>query len=142
MTYSYLTFHFVFLLAHSKIQVFSHLVESLVFVPIIVGIHFFLVEFFSDQLLAFMVLLMVWMGEVFSVLSLRSRASIRYFPKLFCGYFYLFHVYFFCFPYGFRCVLLLHSSYVMYFYLYMFFGGVFLALCVGCEITTHESLKN
>lgn len=83
-------------------QVFSHLVESLVFVPIIVGIHFFLVEFFSDQLLAFMVLLMVWMGEVFSVLSLRSRASIRYFPKLFCGYFYLFHVYFFCFPYGFR----------------------------------------
>lgn len=48
-----------------------------------------------------MVLLMVWMGEVFSVLSLRSRASIRYFPKLFCTYFYLFHIYFFCFPYGF-----------------------------------------
>jgi hypothetical protein len=32
--------------------VFSHLVESLVFVPIIVGIHFFLVEFFSDQLVS------------------------------------------------------------------------------------------
>jgi hypothetical protein len=33
--------------------------------------------------------------------SLRSKASIRFFPKLFCGYFYLFHIYFFCFPYGF-----------------------------------------
>ena len=32
--------------------VLSHLVESLVFVPIIVGIHFFLVEFFSDQLVS------------------------------------------------------------------------------------------
>jgi hypothetical protein len=30
--------------------VFSHLVENLVFVPIVMGIHFFLVEFFSDQL--------------------------------------------------------------------------------------------
>jgi hypothetical protein len=33
--------------------------------------------------------------------SLRSKASIRYFPKLFSAYFYLFHVYFFSFPYGF-----------------------------------------
>jgi len=81
--------------------IFSHGVESLVFVPIMVGIHFFLVEFFSDQLLAFLILTMVWMGEVFSILSLRSRASIRYFPKLFCGYFYLFHIYFFSFPFGF-----------------------------------------
>lgn len=36
--------------------VFSHLVESLVFVPIIVGIHFFLVEFFSDQLVCCLLL--------------------------------------------------------------------------------------
>lgn len=34
--------------------VFSHLVDSLIFVPIIVGIHFFLVEFFSDQLVSVM----------------------------------------------------------------------------------------
>lgn len=33
--------------------------------------------------------------------SLRSKTSIRYFPKLFSAYFYLFHVYFFSFPYGF-----------------------------------------
>ena len=33
--------------------------------------------------------------------SLRSKTSIRFFPKLFCGYFYFFHIYFFCFPYGF-----------------------------------------
>lgn len=36
--------------------VFTHLVESLVFVPIIMGIHFFLVEFFSDQLVSTAVL--------------------------------------------------------------------------------------
>ncbi len=35
--------------------VFTHLVESLVFVPIILGIHFFLVEFFSDQLVSVVV---------------------------------------------------------------------------------------
>jgi hypothetical protein len=37
----------------------------------------------------------------FPLCSVRSKASIRFFPKLFCGYFYLFHIYFFCFPYGF-----------------------------------------
>jgi hypothetical protein len=37
--------------------VLSHLVDSLIFVPIIVGIHFFLVEFFSDQLVS---LLWLW----------------------------------------------------------------------------------
>ena len=36
--------------------VVTHVVETLVFVPIMVGIMFFLFEFFSDQLLAFMVL--------------------------------------------------------------------------------------
>eukprot|EP00600_Ochromonadales_sp_CCMP1393_P001430 CAMPEP_0174981116 /NCGR_PEP_ID=MMETSP0004_2-20121128/15716_1 /TAXON_ID=420556 /ORGANISM="Ochromonas sp., Strain CCMP1393" /LENGTH=1455 /DNA_ID=CAMNT_0016232835 /DNA_START=30 /DNA_END=4397 /DNA_ORIENTATION=+ len=81
--------------------VFAHIVESLVFVPIMMGIHFFLVGFFSDQLLAFLTMTMVWMGEVFSVMNLRTRASIKFFPKLFCGYFYLFHIYFFSFPFGF-----------------------------------------
>ena len=42
----------------------THLVESLVYVPIMVGILFFLFEFFSDQLLAFFVLSMIWICEV------------------------------------------------------------------------------
>ncbi|EFJ29169.1 hypothetical protein SELMODRAFT_440969 [Selaginella moellendorffii] len=36
--------------------IFIHVFESLVFVPIMIGILFFLFEFFDDQLLAFMVL--------------------------------------------------------------------------------------
>ena len=44
--------------------VITHVVESLVFVPIMVGILFFLFEFFNDQLLAFMVMSMVWASEV------------------------------------------------------------------------------
>lgn len=47
--------------------IFTHVVESLVFVPIVVGILFFLFEFFSDQLLAFLVLSVVWMAEIYSV---------------------------------------------------------------------------
>ena len=86
--------------------VLTHVVESLVFVPIMVGILFFLFEFFSDQLLAFMVLSLVWMGEVFSVVSVRTLPSIRFFPRAFFLYFALFHIYFFSFPFGFSYVAL------------------------------------
>ena len=81
--------------------VFTHVVESLVFVPIMVGILFFLFEFFSDQLLAFMVLSVVWICEVFSVLAVRTTLSTRFFPRIFFLYLSLFHIYFFSFPYGF-----------------------------------------
>ncbi|MBA0842699.1 hypothetical protein Goarm_002507, partial [Gossypium armourianum] len=40
--------------------IFVHVIESLVFVPIMIGILFFLFEFYDDQLLAFMVLILVW----------------------------------------------------------------------------------
>mmetsp|Transcript_25820 Transcript_25820/g.33850 ORF Transcript_25820/g.33850 Transcript_25820/m.33850 type:complete len:929 (+) Transcript_25820:122-2908(+) len=81
--------------------IFTHVVESLIFVPIMVGILFFLFEFFSDQMLAFMVLSMVWTCEVYSVISVRTRISITYFPRIFLLYFTVFHVYFFCYPFGF-----------------------------------------
>ncbi|CAN0374997.1 unnamed protein product [Pylaiella littoralis] len=81
--------------------IFTHVVESLVFVPIMVGILFFLFEFFSDQLLAFMVLSVVWLCEVYSVVSVRTSVCIRFFPQVFFLYFTLFHVYFFSFPFGF-----------------------------------------
>ncbi|GJV72540.1 membralin-like protein [Tanacetum coccineum] len=41
--------------------IFVHVIESLVFVPIMIGILFFLFEFYDDQLLAFMVLILVWL---------------------------------------------------------------------------------
>eukprot|EP00903_Cladosiphon_okamuranus_P006745 g6580.t1 len=81
--------------------IFTHVVESLVFVPIMVGILFFLFEFFSDQLLAFMVLSVVWLCEVYSVVSVRTSVCIRFFPQVFFLYFTLFHIYFFSFPFGF-----------------------------------------
>eukprot|EP01041_Mallomonas_annulata_P010174 gene10174-21207_t len=86
--------------------VLTHVVESLVFVPIMVGILFFLFEFFSDQLLAFMVLSLVWMAEVFSVVSVRTLHSVRFFPRVFFLYFCIFHFYFFSFPFGFSYVAL------------------------------------
>ncbi|CAM9474753.1 unnamed protein product, partial [Laminaria digitata] len=67
----------------------------------VVGILFFLFEFFSDQLLAFMVLSVVWLCEVYSVVSVRTYMCIRFFPQVFFLYFTLFHVYFFSFPFGF-----------------------------------------
>ncbi|CAN0227865.1 unnamed protein product, partial [Scytosiphon promiscuus] len=47
-----------------------------------VGILFFLFEFFSDQLLAFMVLSVVWLCEVYSVVSVRTSVCIRFFPQV------------------------------------------------------------
>ncbi|CAM9250929.1 unnamed protein product [Discosporangium mesarthrocarpum] len=87
--------------------VFTHVVESLVFVPIMVGILFFLFEFFSDQLLAFMVLSVVWLCEVYSVISVRTTMCIRFFPQVFFLYFTLFHIYFFSFPFGFSYLALM-----------------------------------
>ena len=48
--------------------VMTHVVENLVFVPIMVGMIFFLIEFYrGDKVAAFMVLSIVWVCEAFSV---------------------------------------------------------------------------
>lgn len=49
--------------------VFTHLIESLVFVPIMLGVLFFLFEFFGDQTLAFLVIIAVWVCELYSIIS-------------------------------------------------------------------------
>ncbi|XP_042454964.1 membralin-like protein At1g60995 isoform X2 [Zingiber officinale] len=56
--------------------IFVHVIESLVFVPIMIGILFFLFEFYDDQLLAILVLTLVWLCELFTM--------IRFFL---CGFF-------------------------------------------------------
>lgn len=49
--------------------VLGHVLENLVFVPIMVGMIFFLIEFYGgDKFLAFSVLSMVWICEVFSAI--------------------------------------------------------------------------
>eukprot|EP00985_Skeletonema_marinoi_P009857 scaffold4635_cov195-Skeletonema_marinoi.AAC.7 len=52
--------------------VVRHVLENLVFVPIMVGMIFFLIEYYGgDKFLAFSVLSMVWLCEVFSAISIR-----------------------------------------------------------------------
>jgi len=84
-----------------QMLVVNHVVNSFTFVPIMIGLLFFLFEFFNDQLLAFIILAIVWMCELFSVIALRSKESIRVFPRLFFLYFGGNLVYFFLFPGGF-----------------------------------------
>ncbi|XP_059624507.1 membralin-like protein At1g60995 isoform X2 [Cornus florida] len=81
--------------------IFVHVIESLVFVPIMIGILFFLFEFYDDQLLAFMVLILVWLCELFTLISVRTPISMKFFPRFFLLYFLVFHIYFFSYTYGF-----------------------------------------
>lgn len=81
--------------------IFVHVIESLVFVPIMIGILFFLFEFYDDQLLAFMVLILVWLCELFTLISVRTPISMKSFPRFFLLYFLVFHIYFFSYAYGF-----------------------------------------
>ncbi|XP_022746791.1 uncharacterized protein LOC111296646 isoform X2 [Durio zibethinus] len=81
--------------------IFVHVIESLVFVPIMIGILFFLFEFYDDQLLAFMVLILVWLCELFILISVRTPISTKFFPRFFLLYFLVFHIYFFSYANGF-----------------------------------------
>eukprot|EP00569_Conticribra_weissflogii_P006796 CAMPEP_0171350940 /NCGR_PEP_ID=MMETSP0878-20121228/37674_1 /TAXON_ID=67004 /ORGANISM="Thalassiosira weissflogii, Strain CCMP1336" /LENGTH=774 /DNA_ID=CAMNT_0011856013 /DNA_START=151 /DNA_END=2475 /DNA_ORIENTATION=- len=82
--------------------IFRHVLENLAFVPVMVGMIFFLIEFYGgDKFIAFMVLSMVWICEVFSAISIRSIQGMHFFPRVFFLYFTLFHVYFFSCPVGF-----------------------------------------
>jgi hypothetical protein len=66
-----------------------------------VGIMGFLFEFLGDSLLTFLVLSLVWVCEVYTVVTVRTMQSAVFFPRfsfmLFCGlYFYVFS-----YPFGF-----------------------------------------
>ncbi|PPD66792.1 hypothetical protein GOBAR_DD36333 [Gossypium barbadense] len=74
---------------------------QLIFVHIMIGILFFLFEFYDDQLLAFMVLILVWICELFILISVRTPISMKFFPRFFSLYFLVFHIYFFSYAYGF-----------------------------------------
>jgi Tumour-associated protein len=84
------------------ILITTHVLENLVFVPIMLGMMFFLIELYGgDSLLAFLVMSVVWLSEVFTVLTLRSREGMKFFPRVFFLLFFVFHVYHFSCPYGF-----------------------------------------
>lgn len=90
--------------------IFVHVIESLVFVPIMIGILFFLFEFYDDQLLAFMVLILVWICELFTLISVRTPISMKFFPRFFLLYFLIFHIYLFSYTYGFSYLALATSA--------------------------------
>jgi len=83
--------------------IISHVMENMVFVPIMIGIVFFLTYacYNGDKFLAFVILSGVWICEVFSAISMRTIHSSIYFPQVFFLYFTLFHVYYFSCPFGF-----------------------------------------
>jgi hypothetical protein len=91
--------------------IFIHILEILVFVPIMVGMMFFLIEFYrGDKILAFMVQSVVWICEVFSVLSLRSYQGLRFLPRIFFLLFLAFHIYIFLCPHGFSYAALFSTA--------------------------------
>ena len=64
--------------------VLSQTLHSLVFVAIIVGMLFFLFEVYGeDHLLSFIILCVVWFNEIFSVTSVRTYTTTKYFPPIF-----------------------------------------------------------
>jgi hypothetical protein len=72
----------------------THLIHNLVFVPIMVGMMFFLIEFYgNDKFLAFTISSIVWSVEAYSVVCVRSTQGMCYFPKFFFLLFVLFHIY-------------------------------------------------
>lgn len=87
----------------------TYALDALVFVPIVAGMLFFLFEFFDDQALAFVVLILTWLCEFAASGSTRHWISRQYLPKLFFSYFGAFHVYFFSFPLGFSWLALATS---------------------------------
>ncbi len=90
--------------------VFLHVIENMVFVPIMLGTIFFLIEFYGgDKFLAFIVLTLVWCAEVFSVLSMRTQIGTVFFPRVFFLWFTLHHAYYFSCPFGFSYASLLSS---------------------------------
>lgn len=85
---------------------------------------FFLFELYKDHFMAFAVMSLVWIGESFSVVSVRSRLAQVYFPPLFFCLFSGFHLYVFCFPLGFSYVAFATAS-VLLVLLMLFFWNNF-----------------
>ncbi|KAG7397781.1 hypothetical protein PHYBOEH_000235 [Phytophthora boehmeriae] len=104
--------------------VMTYFAQSLMFVPVLVGMLYFLFELYKDQFLAFGVMTVMWVGESFSVVSVRSRLSQAYFPPLFFCLFTFFHLYLFSFPFGFVYVALGALS-ILLLQLMLFFWNCF-----------------
>lgn len=97
---------------------------------------FFLFELYKDHLLAFAVMSMMWIGESFSVISVRCRLSQMYFPPLFFCLFTFFHLYFFSFPFGFSYVVLSTMSMLLCLLMLFFWNNLEIPALNRGEIST------
>ena len=80
----------------------SHLVDSLAYLPIMVAAFFFLERFLQTSTgVAYFVLALVWLGEVFTAVCVRAPASRRLFPRLFFLVFTMLQGYLVAWPCGF-----------------------------------------
>ena len=114
----------------------THVVENLVLVSINIGAIFFLIEFYGgDKFLAFMVLTLVWVSEVFSVISMRTHQGMTFFPRVVFLYFTLFHAYYFSCPFGFSYLSLTSSGFFIT-HSMLFFWNRFELPAILCESVT------
>ena len=117
----------------------THVVENLVLVSINIGAIFFLIEFYGgDKFLAFMVLTLVWVSEVFSVISMRTHQGMTFFPRVVFLYFTLFHAYYFSCPFGFSYLSLTSSGFFIT-HSMLFFWNRFELPAILCESVTANS---
>lgn len=83
----------------------SHVADCFIFIPITVGVLFYLREFYQqDWVIALTVLGVVFICELFSFFSVRTAQGIFFFPRAFFLLFCLVHFYLFSFPFGFAYV--------------------------------------
>jgi hypothetical protein len=88
-------------LSHFEI-VLRHMVESsLMHLPVMIGIHLCLLEFFRDHFLALLIFGVYWLEEIFCAVSVRSNITIKIFRKVSFSLFISFNLYCFFYPFGF-----------------------------------------
>eukprot|EP01112_Ceratiomyxa_fruticulosa_P012716 TRINITY_DN3537_c0_g1_i1.p1 TRINITY_DN3537_c0_g1~~TRINITY_DN3537_c0_g1_i1.p1 ORF type:complete len:492 (-),score=23.87 TRINITY_DN3537_c0_g1_i1:111-1586(-) len=82
--------------------IFSNAFSSLVLVLLTNGILLIIAEFLDDLTLAFFLYCLYFWCEFFSLISLRTMQSLKYFPRFVCLYFLLYFVYVAVYPHGFH----------------------------------------
>lgn len=122
-------FQFTIQMRHQSLQrsslvpvVVSHLLESLVLILVMVGVLLCVAEFMPDKTISLLVLFLMWATELFTLLAIRTHASLKYFPRFVMCCFLLFYVYMFSFPLGFHYIAFLCLSFsiemlLLYFYI-------------------------
>mmetsp|Transcript_26506 Transcript_26506/g.50364 ORF Transcript_26506/g.50364 Transcript_26506/m.50364 type:complete len:578 (-) Transcript_26506:221-1954(-) len=92
-------------------RVFCQALESLVFVPIMIGITFFLFDMFEDHVLAALVMGTTWTCELFLLVNENAAP----FPRFFFFSFIMFLLYFFVYPRGFTYLAFYtHASFMIF----------------------------